>query len=91
VADRSTTSSSGIVMRVVAASICASPSDGWVVLAGAYAYKLWKPVNLGFLDFSTLEPRARHCAEEVRLNRRLSPDVYLGVVEVVEREGAGRS
>jgi uncharacterized protein len=60
----------------------------WVVLAGRYAYKVKKPVDLGFLDFSTIERRAAACAEEVRLNRRLSPDVYLGVIWIVERDGA---
>jgi len=54
----------------------------WVILAGDYAYKLKKPVNLGFLDFSTLEKREHCCHEEVRLNRRLAPDIYLGVVPV---------
>lgn len=59
-----------------------------VFLAGARAYKLKKPVNLGFLDFSTLEKRQRACADEVRLNRRLAPDVYLGVEPVVVNGGA---
>jgi aminoglycoside phosphotransferase family enzyme/predicted kinase len=54
-----------------------------VFLAGAYAYKLKKPVDLGFLDFTTLERRRHFCEEEVRLNRRLAPQVYLGVVPVV--------
>jgi aminoglycoside phosphotransferase family enzyme len=62
--------------------------SSWVVLAGAYAYKLGKPVDLGFLDFLRLERRVRDCAEEVDLNRRLSSDVYLGIVEVLERDGA---
>jgi aminoglycoside phosphotransferase family enzyme/predicted kinase len=60
----------------------------WVVLAGRFAYKLKKPVDLGFVDFTTVERRAAACAEEVRLNRRLSPEVYLGVVWLVERGGA---
>lgn len=60
----------------------------WVVLVGQYAYKVKKPVNLGFLDFSSLERRVAVCADEVRLNRRLCPEVYLGVVSLVEREGA---
>jgi uncharacterized protein len=60
----------------------------WVILAGPYAYKIKKPVNFGFLDFSTREKRAGACVEEVRLNRRLSPDVYLGVTDVVERDGS---
>jgi hypothetical protein len=62
--------------------------NSWVVLAGAYAYKIKKPVNLGFLDFSTPAQRAAACANEVRLNRRLSPDIYLGIVDLVEREGS---
>ena len=59
----------------------------WVILAGAYAYKLKKPVDLGFLDFSSVQRRVTDCVEEVRLNRRLCPDVYLGVVGVVMRDG----
>jgi aminoglycoside phosphotransferase family enzyme len=55
----------------------------WVLLAGPYVYKLKKPVNFGFLDFSTLEHRVADCADEVRLNRRLCPDVYLGIACVV--------
>ena len=54
----------------------------WVVLTGKYAYKIKKPVALGFLDFSTLELRRHYCAEELRLNRRWAPDIYLGVVEI---------
>src|SRR6478672_7570459 len=53
-----------------------------VFLAGEFAYKVKKPVNLGFLDFSTLEKRKHFCEEEVRLNRRLAPHVYLGVVPI---------
>jgi aminoglycoside phosphotransferase family enzyme/predicted kinase len=53
-----------------------------VFLAGSLAYKIKKPVALGFVDYSTLEQRRRYCEEEVRLNRRLAPDVYLGVVPV---------
>jgi len=59
----------------------------WIILAGEYAYKLKKPVNFGFLDFCTLDRRRTDCEEEVRLNRRLCPDMYLGVVDVVERNG----
>jgi aminoglycoside phosphotransferase family enzyme/predicted kinase len=54
-----------------------------VFLAGAHAYKIKKPVDLGFLDFTTLEKRRYFCAEEVRLNRRLAPGVYLDVVPIV--------
>ena len=59
-----------------------------VFLAGRHAYKIKKPVALGFLDFSTLEARRHYCAEEVRLNRRLAPAVYQGVVPVT-RSGDG--
>jgi aminoglycoside phosphotransferase family enzyme len=51
-------------------------------LTDSIVYKLKKPVDLGFLDFSTLEKRRHFCEEEVRLNRRLAPFVYLGVVPV---------
>src|SRR4051812_30577884 len=53
-----------------------------VFLAGPFVYKVKKPVNLGFLDFSTLSRRHHFCQEEVRLNRRLASRVYLGVVPV---------
>jgi aminoglycoside phosphotransferase family enzyme/predicted kinase len=53
-----------------------------VFLAGPYAYKLKKPVDFGFLDFTTLEKRRQACEDEVRLNRRLAPDTYLGVMPV---------
>jgi uncharacterized protein len=54
----------------------------WVFLVGERVYKVKKPVALGFLDFTTLERRRAACEDEVRLNRRLAPDVYEGVVEL---------
>lgn len=54
----------------------------WIVLTGIYAYKIKKPVNLGFLNFSTLGLRRHYCEEELRLNRRLAPELYLGLVEI---------
>jgi uncharacterized protein len=54
----------------------------WVLLTGRYAYKIKKPVNFGFLDFSTLEKRRYCCTEEIRLNRRLAADIYLEVVPI---------
>lgn len=54
-----------------------------VILAGEFAYKLKKPVRLDFVDFSTLEKRLHFCGLEVDLNRRLVPEIYLGVVPVV--------
>jgi aminoglycoside phosphotransferase family enzyme len=54
----------------------------WVVLTGPYAYKIKKPVNVGFLDSSTLAKRHFFCQEELRLNRRLAPHLYLDVVAI---------
>ncbi len=59
----------------------------WVFLAGDYAYKIKKPVKFSFLDFSTKEKRREACEEEVRLNRRLSPEIYLGVVPLSKKNG----
>ncbi len=53
-----------------------------VILTGGFAYKIKKPLDLGFLDFSTLERRCFCCREELRLNARLAPDVYLAVVPI---------
>src|SRR6516162_1573638 len=74
-----------------------SPDEPWaqvaethaaaVFLAGDRAYKLKKPVSLGFLDFSTPKARAAACAREVELNRGFAPDVYLGVAEVRGPDG----
>jgi len=57
-----------------------------ILLTGPYAYKFKKPVNPGFLDYSTLEKRQYYCNEEVRLNRRLAPELYLDVVPITGSE-----
>jgi len=54
----------------------------WVILTGRHAYKIKKPLRLEFLDFSTLELRKHYCAEELRLNRRLAPEIYDSVVGI---------
>lgn len=54
----------------------------WVILTGDYAYKIKKCVDFGFLDFSTLARRRHFCEEEIRLNGRLAPDLYLAVVPI---------
>jgi len=54
----------------------------WVILTGGYAYKIKKPVNPGFLDFTTLAARRYYCDEELRLNRRLAPGLYLETVAI---------
>jgi aminoglycoside phosphotransferase family enzyme/predicted kinase len=61
-----------------------------VFLAGPFAYKVKKPVNLGFVDFTTPERRRHFCEEEVRRNRRLAPSVYLGVVPITDAAGRVR-
>lgn len=67
----------------------------WVLLTGDYAYKIKKAIQFDFLDFSTLEKRHFYCREELRLNRRLAPDLYLqvvpitGTVEQAHINGAG--
>jgi hypothetical protein len=58
----------------------------YVALTGVYAYKVKKPVNFGFLDFSTLDKRKYFCDEELRLNRRLSPDIYLDVIPITQTD-----
>lgn len=55
----------------------------WVLLAGRYAYKFKKPVKLDFLDFSTPALRRAACLEELRINRRTAPDLYVGLVALV--------
>ena len=68
----------------------------FVFLLGEYVYKVKKPVDFGYLDFSTLEKRRFYCEQEVSLNRRLSPEIYLGVVSISQKnnefqvEGIGK-
>ena len=54
----------------------------WLLLSGEHAYKLKKPLTLDFLDFGTLAQRRTACAEELRINRRTAPDIYLGVLPI---------
>ena len=58
----------------------------YIFIAGDYVYKVKKAVNFDFLDFTTIERRRFYCNEELRLNRRLAPDVYLDVLEIGEDE-----
>ena len=57
----------------------------WVFLTGSLAYKFKKPVNFGFMDFSTLARRKYYCERELELNRRLSPELYLDVLPVYQQ------
>ena len=59
----------------------------YVTLAGDYAYKWKKPVDFGFLNFSTLEKRKYYCEQELSLNRRLCPELYLGIVAICDVDG----
>lgn len=59
---------------------CVETHISWVFLAGEYAYKFKKPLDLGFLDFRQRERRLHYCREELRLNGRLAPEIYLDVV-----------
>ncbi len=62
----------------------------WLLLAGDDAYKLKKPLTLDFLDFGTLDKRRAACEEELRINRRSAPDIYLGVLPVTGTPEAPR-
>ncbi|MFP3928171.1 MAG: phosphotransferase [Desulfobacteraceae bacterium] len=61
-----------------------------VLVGDDFVYKIKKPVDFGFLNFSTLELRGHYCREEVRLNQRLSEDIYLGVIPVTRDKGRDR-
>jgi aminoglycoside phosphotransferase family enzyme len=63
----------------------------WVFLTDRFAYKLKKPVRFPFLDFSTIELRKHFCEEEIRLNRRLAPRVYIGTLPVTVAEDGAMS
>ena len=54
----------------------------WVILTPEFVFKIKKPLQFSFLDFSTLEKRAFYCREELHLNRRLAPDMYLDVMPI---------
>jgi len=56
----------------------------FIFLTGDYAYKVKKPVDLGYLDYTTLDKRRFYCQREIELNRRLCPDIYLGMVPITE-------
>jgi aminoglycoside phosphotransferase family enzyme/predicted kinase len=69
-------SSCGVPVRLLETHI------SYVLLTGIYAYKIKKAITLDFLDFHTLEARRRFCEEEVRLNQRLAPALYIDVVKI---------
>ncbi len=59
----------------------------YLFIADEYVYKIKKPVNFGFIDYSTLEKRKFYCGQEIRLNSRLSPEIYLGISHIVSDKG----
>lgn len=80
-------------VRRLAASLgarCVETHISWVLLAGDRAWKIKKPVRLPFVDYATLEARRRCCEEELRLNRRLAPGLYLGLDTITGTPGSPR-
>ena len=59
----------------------------WVILTDNFAFKIKKPVQFTFLNFSSLSHRAYYCQKEVELNQRLAPEVYLGVLPIFQKKG----
>ena len=78
------------LLRTLPAARLIETHISWVILSEGFAYKLKKPLDLGFLDFSTLEKRHQACLEEIRLNRRLAPQIYLEAVPVTGTVAAPR-
>jgi uncharacterized protein len=62
----------------------------WVLLAGDYAYKIKRPVRYPFVDLTSLERRRFLCEEELRLNRRFAPELYIGLCKIIATGGAAR-
>jgi aminoglycoside phosphotransferase family enzyme len=77
----------GPLVSAGSAAAVAETHSAVVFFVGDRAYKVKKPVDLGFLDFTTREAREEVCHREVALNRRLAPDVYLGVADVTGPDG----
>jgi len=95
----------GMVQALLKPEVYPEPTDvveleqtqmSFVFLTDNYAYKVKKPVNLGYLDYTTLENRRYYCYREVELNKRLCPDAYLGVLTINRQQdsfsigGAGK-
>jgi aminoglycoside phosphotransferase family enzyme/predicted kinase len=87
----SATTHPSLVKRLLEPAAYPHPTDrirlvethiSWVFLTGPFAYKVKKPVNFGFLDFTTLERRRGFCADEVRISGRFAPEIYLGAVPI---------
>ena len=60
----------------------------WVILCDKFVYKIKKPIQYSFLNFSTQKLRKHFCIREVELNRRLTPNVYIGVVAITQQTGS---
>ena len=85
-----TLAASGALDQAVASARIIETHISLVLLTGCYAYKFEKLVNLGFVDFSTLERRVHYGREELSLNRRLAPQLYLDVVTITGTPDAPR-
>ncbi len=70
-----------LAQNLRAKKVCETHTS-WVILTGEFAYKIKKPVDFGFLDYTTREKRKRYCLAELKLNRRLAPEIYLGVLGI---------
>jgi hypothetical protein len=77
-------------LKAAASATLIETHISFVLLTGKLAYKIKKAVNLGFLDFRTLAARRFYCEEELRLNRRLAPEIYLDVVAITGTVDAPR-
>ncbi len=84
-----------MVQALLKPAIYPEPTEGvelvqtqmsFIFLTDDYVYKVKKPVNLGYLDYTTLKKRQHYCQKEVELNRRLCPDVYLGVLPITRQQ-----
>src|SRR6266566_2465829 len=62
----------------------------WILLTGEFAYKIKRPVHYPFVDLRSAERREFLCHEEVRLNRRFAPELYLGVCQITSTDGEVR-
>ncbi|HNK53635.1 MAG TPA: aminoglycoside phosphotransferase, partial [Ottowia sp.] len=69
---------------------CLETHISWLLLAGEHAYKIKKPLTLDFLDFGTLAQRRAACEEELRINRRSAPELYLEVLPITGTPAAPR-
>ena len=71
-------------------TVCYETHISWVIISGEWAYKIKKPVNYGFIDYTTLDKRKHYCELEVKLNCRLAKSLYIGTVPITGSEAEPR-